>query len=126
MAIDALTETTTAIIAALFGGAGVKILDKVLSNRSQYLQETERLRTELRQDVERLSEELVAQKEEADEWRKKYWELVESTVQLKASNTVAHQAIDSMKEEINTLVFQIETLKSELSGIEVRQALSDL
>lgn len=116
MAIDALSETTTAIIAALFGGAGVKILDKVLSNRSQYLAETERLRTELRQDVERLSEEVIAQKEEADEWRKKYWELVESTVQLKASNTVAHQAIDSMKEEINTLIFQIETLKSEISG----------
>ena len=116
MTIDALSDTTTAIISAVFAGAGVKILDKFMSKRSQYLQETERLRTELRQDVERLSEEVVAQKEEADEWRTKYWELVESTVELKASNMVAHQSIESMKEEINTLVYQMELLKSDITG----------
>lgn len=116
MPIEAISDTTTAIIAALFGGAGVKLLEKILSSRSNYLAETERLRNELRHDVERLSEEVVAQKEESDDWRKKYWELVESTVQLKASNTVAHQAIENMKSEINTLVFHVETLRSEISG----------
>lgn len=84
MAVDSFfNDTTTAIVSALFGGAGVKILDKILSSRSDQFSETAQLRTELRDQNDRLTAELDSTKLEADSWRTKYWALVENDLTLK-------------------------------------------
>lgn len=114
MAFDLFNDTTTAIFSALFGGAGVKILDKMLSSRSQYLAETEQLQGSLRKELDRVTEESDEARKETDEWRDKYWKLVESNVALKANNANLEQELESLKADNNTLIFELEQLKKEL------------
>jgi F0F1-type ATP synthase membrane subunit b/b' len=73
-------EKYTPLLTGLLGGIGVKVLDKVMSKRSEAFNESTKIREELRQQVNALREEAEASKGEADEWRQKYWEQVELNI----------------------------------------------
>ncbi len=76
-------DTLVAIIAAIFGGAGVKILEKWL-NKSQAAEDSGfKLREELRTELTRLREELDKTEKDLDEYRKRYYDLMEVFTQTK-------------------------------------------
>lgn len=69
--------TWIAILAAIFGGAGVKVIEKWLGRSEVKEDSAFKLRTELREELERLREELDKTKEELDEYREKYYTMME-------------------------------------------------
>jgi predicted nucleic acid-binding Zn-ribbon protein len=70
-------STIVAIIAAVFGGAGVKMIEKWLNRSVEKEDSGFKLRTELREELERLRDELEKTKDELDDYRAKYFSLME-------------------------------------------------
>lgn len=116
MAGELFNDTTMAIMSALFGGAGVKLLDKMLSSRSEFLAETEQLQEALRKELNRVSEEISDARTDSDEWRDKYWKLVEENAKCRAENVNLQQELEFVKSENNTLIFELEQIKRELDS----------
>lgn len=71
-----LDNTTIGLLAASGGAVVVKVIDKLLEKRGEYLKEGQVIREELRKNLDMSHEELELSRREADMWRKKYWELV--------------------------------------------------
>lgn len=93
-------NTVTTIASAIFGGAGVEILKRLVTRRSETFHEAIKLREELRKQMDSMRKEMEEWKTEADEWRGKYWEQVEKNAHLQAS--------------LETLQVEIETVKSKI------------
>jgi len=79
-----LTAAYPAIFSAVFGGVGIKILERMLSKKSEQFNDATTIRDELRVEIEHLKEEIdVLRKQledskiQNDTWREKYWNLVE-------------------------------------------------
>jgi hypothetical protein len=98
MAIDVTTigDTAVALAAALFGGAGVKILDKMLSKRNEYFVESSKIREELKAENASVKKERDEALEEVDAWRAKYWTQMEESIRHVA-------AIEALQHEVSTL-----------------------
>jgi hypothetical protein len=95
----ALLEKSTPLITAVFGGIGVKVLDKILSKRSDVFNESVKIREELRAQIDSLRKELEEWKSEADEWRRKYWEQVEVNISQKSLLETLRAEFDAFKEK---------------------------
>lgn len=79
-----------ALMAALGGGVGVKVIDRVLSKRSERFNEASQMRDELRLQISDLRDAVETHEKtidewrhEADNWRTKYWEQVAENVKLR-------------------------------------------
>jgi seryl-tRNA synthetase len=70
-----MTDPFFALIAALFGGVGLKIIEFLLSRSSAKNDLQTQMRSELRTDVVSLKDELEEIEIRLDEWRKKYYRL---------------------------------------------------
>lgn len=100
-----LESSYAAIAAALFGGVGVRLLDKLLTRRSENFNEGSAIRKELREELETLRHENEAIRQEADMWRAKYWTQVEENVQNVAD-------INALRAEKDELVAKLRDLDS--------------
>jgi hypothetical protein len=70
-----MTDPFIALVAALFGGVGLKIIESLL-NRSNAKNDLQaQMRSELRTDVISLKDELDEIESRLDEWKKKYYRL---------------------------------------------------
>lgn len=77
-----MIEPLLALVAAVFGGVGLKIIESVL-NRSKVKNDMEtQMRAELREDVFGLKEELDKIEAALDVWKKKYYALLLSFNEL--------------------------------------------
>jgi hypothetical protein len=81
MAFDAI-DTYAAAFAAVFGGIGVKLLDKLMSKRSEQFLEATKIREELRAEVVALRKLIDDAEAEVVEWRDKYYAKVEENMAL--------------------------------------------
>lgn len=88
-----ILDTYAAAIAALFGGIGVKIIEKLMSKRSEQFLEGTKIREELRQEITSLKKDVDASSKSSDEWREKYYQKVEENLELS-------QEIDTLQNEI--------------------------
>lgn len=61
---------------SIFGGVGVKLVDKLLSRRQEMAEVNGDYRDELRIDAVSLRKELRLMYEELDSWREKYFDLL--------------------------------------------------
>lgn len=73
-------ETYGAPLGALLGGIAAKIIDKILVKRSQTFLEATRLRDELRSENSTLRQQLEQLELDRNEWREKYYAVVESHI----------------------------------------------
>ncbi len=70
-----MTDPFIALVAALFGGVGLKVIESLL-NRSNAKNDLQaQMRSELRTDVISLKDELDEIENRLDEWKKKYYRL---------------------------------------------------
>jgi hypothetical protein len=77
-----MIEPALALMAAIFGGVGLKVIESVL-NRSKVKNDLEtQMRSELRGDVIILKEELDKIEAALDVWKKKYYALLVSFNEL--------------------------------------------
>lgn len=95
-----------ALIAALLGGSGLKIIEYLL-NRSKVRDDTAtQIRKELREELTGLKEELRAAETALDEWKQKYYDLYDKLIQtrgeldsalrtIKEGQAQAAQALDN-------------------------------
>ena len=90
-------ETWAAAFAAVFGGIGVKVIEKLLSKRSEEFRQNLRLREELRAENTSLRKQLDAEKADTAEWREKYYQKAEETLGLKASIETLRAEYESYK-----------------------------
>src|SRR3990167_11016605 len=87
--------TIIAVISAILGGAGTKIIEKIFDSKhknmqtvtlqaKQSLDEANRIRKELREEITFLKEDVASMKREIGEWRTKYYTLLDDYTELKA------------------------------------------
>jgi polyhydroxyalkanoate synthesis regulator phasin len=81
-------DTWASALAAILGGVGVKVIDKLMSKRNEHFSEATRIREELRLEITSLRLELDEWKSDADEWRIKYYSQVEEN--LKTLSEMEH------------------------------------
>lgn len=70
-------ELWFALLGAIFGGAGVRAIEKWLSRSETRSALESSLRTELRDDLHNLREENERLRRERNEWQVRYWEQYE-------------------------------------------------
>lgn len=84
-----INQAWLALLGALLGGSGLKIVEYWL-NRSKVKEDAaSQMRTELRNDIKGLREELRAVEDELDKWRGKYYELMDEFMKAKGDLAVA-------------------------------------
>jgi len=86
-----ISEAWLALIGAVLGGSGLKIIEYWLS-RSKVKEDTAaQMRTELRGEIKNLRDELRSVEDELDKWRGKYYELMDEFMKAKGDLAVALQ-----------------------------------
>ena len=66
-----------ALVGTIFGGAGLKIIESLLNRSKTQTDIAAQIRSELRTDVQGLREEIRKVEAELDEWKKKYYDLLD-------------------------------------------------
>ena len=77
-----MAEPMIALIAALFGGVGLKIIETLLNKSHSKNDLQTQMRSELRRDVMSLKDELEDIDNSLDRWKKKYYALILSFNEL--------------------------------------------
>src|ERR1044072_4262498 len=78
-----ISQAWLALIGAVLGGSGLKIIEYWL-NRSKVREDAAtQMRTELRDEIKSLREELRTVEDELDKWRGKYYELMDEFMKAK-------------------------------------------
>lgn len=107
------------VIAAVFGGAGLKIIEKFLSKENEATQQATAMRNELRKQVSGLKSDINLLKKEnqalahdLDTWQEKYWE-------LKSRNVILQGQIDTLTRQLEEYItISSETPTSPTGGTE--------
>lgn len=76
-------QTIIALVAALFGGGGLKALEHILNRNKEKTDLATQLRDELRNEVNSLKEEVRGIDDDLDNWRKRYFRLLSYYHKLK-------------------------------------------
>jgi peptidoglycan hydrolase CwlO-like protein len=72
-----MSEALLALLGAIFGGAGLKLIEALLSRNRAKIDAATEFRKELREEVTLLREELSKARKEIDEWRERYYSIME-------------------------------------------------
>ncbi len=78
-----MNESIIALISAIFGGAGLKVLEVWLTRGRVKDDTATAFRNELRQELLGLRQELNDVETELDTWKKKYYDLLDQFIQVK-------------------------------------------
>lgn len=84
--LNGISEAWLALIGALLGGSGLKIIEHWLNKAKVKDDSATSFRKELRDEVTSLREELRKVEKELDEWRDKYYALMDEFSQFKRDN----------------------------------------
>lgn len=108
MAAD--NTTILALIGTVMGGSGLKIIEYYLSKRKTQTDDATTIRGELRIEVENLRRLVKESEAEVDEWRNKYYALVNEVAQLRAE-AAASAALAALKaQEAERLALEAKVL----------------
>lgn len=81
---------------AILGAMGYKVVERFLVSRTQE-QEQASFRTELREELDALREEIIGLKREVDSWRERYYEQVGINTQLQVQLSIIRIELDDYK-----------------------------
>lgn len=90
-----------ALLGALFGGAGLKFVEKLMSRGQEKEDMAEQIRKELREDLSAVRAELKEEQKSRDELQERYWLLMEENAALKAQVSLASYKTRRVVEEVN-------------------------
>lgn len=82
--ITGLDTAWIALIGTVFGGAGLKLLESILSRSKDKVDAAAAMRTELRNESKTLKEELRIVERDLDSWKEKYFMLLQEYLEIKA------------------------------------------
>lgn len=102
-----MEPTLFALIGAVFAGAGVKLVEKLLGRKKEQVDLAADIREELRKDLAAVKSELQRVENELDDWKKKYYAQIEHMIELKTElERYTHQAklnVDQVQEKVQEL-----------------------
>lgn len=84
MALPEIPATWVAVIGTCFGGLGLKFADWLLNRSKNEEDAATSFRKELREEIATLRAELGRVSKEVDEWREKYYDVLEELIASKA------------------------------------------
>lgn len=76
-----------ALIGTVFGGAGLKVIEQILSRGQKGADTATQMREELRKESAGLKEELRTVEKELDAWKEKYFLLLQEYLEIKSHMT---------------------------------------
>lgn len=79
-----ISQAWLALIGAILGGSGLKFIEHWLSQSKVKDDSASKFRDELRNEVSSLREELRTTEKDLDEWKGKYYTLVEETMKVRS------------------------------------------
>lgn len=94
-----ISQAWLALIGALLGGSGLKFIEHWLSRPKVKEDVASSFRNELREEVKNLREELRKTETELDEWRAKYYALMDEFSRAKIERDNALQKIQDAADE---------------------------
>jgi malate synthase len=97
--MDNFVEQYASIIAAVFGGVGIKLLDKLFSHPKDVMNESKRIRDEIRKENTALRSEVDARRKDADEWRSKYWLEIEENANLVSQISIMQAELENLRNQ---------------------------
>jgi predicted RNase H-like nuclease (RuvC/YqgF family) len=71
------------VVFALFGSTIVRFIDKLLNQKNSATEEAEKLRAELRGDLEALRKENIDLEESVESWKHRYYIVLEENLRLR-------------------------------------------
>ena len=77
-----------ALIGTVFGGAGLKVVEKILSQGQARDDAATQIREELRKESTDLREELRLVEKALDEWKEKYFILLQLYLEIKSGSAI--------------------------------------
>ena len=80
--ISNIPQAWLALIAALLGGTGLKVVEHVLNKANDQEVSERQMRNEIRSDLVACREETIRLKAEVDRWRDRYYEQIEDSLGL--------------------------------------------
>ena len=86
---------------AILGAMGYKVVERFLSARTAE-QEQVSFRTELREELDAVREEIIGLKKEVDNWRERYYEQVGVNTQLQVQFSIIRIELDDYKQAFNS------------------------
>ena len=92
-----LDPTWLALIGALFGGTGLKIIDHQLNKRRDRTDDAARIRDELRIEINSQREEISALSKERDKWRDDYYNLRDEVGRLATELTITQRELEELR-----------------------------
>lgn len=93
-----ISQAWLALLGALLGGSGLKFVEHWLSRSKIKEDAATQMRTELREEIKGLREELRTVEDELDKWRGKYYELMDEF--MKAKGDLA-EALRNAQNKVN-------------------------
>jgi len=109
--LPSVDPNVTTAVAAAGGAILIKIVERWLNRRNDNSAEAERIRKELREEVNRLRADNIRLERDADEWRAKYW----SKKRLYDSDEIR---INDLESEVSGGVALIRSLNDKVEGLE--------
>jgi hypothetical protein len=102
-----MTDPVIALVAAIFGGAGLKLLENIFSRSQAKSDLATQLREELRRDVAALREEIDDIDESLDSWKQKYYNLLGgfNELAMHASNNGLGETVGKIKKSLGHHTF---------------------
>lgn len=98
-----MTEPILALLAALFGGVGLKVIESLLSRSTHRADIAKEIRDELREEAANLREQLTSIESRLDRWKRQYYDL------YVAFNELVVVALNAgLSEETNRIRKQLE------------------
>lgn len=79
-----------ALIGTVFGGAGLKIIENILSKGQDKVDTATAMRQELRSESIQLKDEIRQVEKELDQWKEKYFLLLQQYLEAKADHDQVH------------------------------------
>lgn len=92
-----LDPTWLALMGAVFGGAGLKIIEHQLNKRRDKTDDAARIRDELRIEINSQREEISTLGQERDKWRNEYYNLRDEVGKLQTQLAFAQKELESLK-----------------------------
>lgn len=94
-------STIIALIAALFGGGGLKFLEHILSRNKEKTDLATQLRDELRTEVGSLRDEMRAVETDLDKWKNRYYRLLAYVNEMRVKCITAGVDVPAFDEELD-------------------------
>lgn len=124
MPLSDIDSAYLALIGAIFGGAGLKVVDNLLSRNKEKIDHASHIREELRIELVALREELAKSKEEehrleteVESWRTKFYDQFVIITAKTTELTLASNKINSLEHDIEGFKVRILELEKRVAQI---------